>query len=268
MLRIFLSSLLLATVTSLAEEPPKNLSIFILMGQSNMSGRGLISELKPGFPKNAPRLWMFTNAWTWKHAAESIDSDEGQIDKVSADSKSGVGPGLAFADAWAEINPSENIAVVPCAKGGSSITEWAASKSRETLYGSCLARILKAREKGVIKALLWYQGEADTNSSENAAQWPKRFTAILESLRKDLASPKLPVVYTQIARRGDKYKNEPSMQAWDQLMARQKDVHLPGVKMITADGIQFREDQLHLNTWSHMLMGKRFADALKSLSSR
>ena len=39
-------------------------------------------------------------------------------------SVAGVGPAASFAQAWCNANKNEQIGLIPCAEGGSSIDEW------------------------------------------------------------------------------------------------------------------------------------------------
>ena len=84
---------------------PNNLHLFILARQSNMVGMGNVSELPEDFPRHKNRIWNFTNAYLWQRAKEPIDSPFYQVDQVSRDNGAGVGPGLAFADRLAELQP-------------------------------------------------------------------------------------------------------------------------------------------------------------------
>ena len=68
-----LKSLLLCfaiTFAAPAQAVDRNLYLIDLAGQSNMTGKGDVNDLPLGFPKNAPRLWNFTNAYTWELAKE------------------------------------------------------------------------------------------------------------------------------------------------------------------------------------------------------
>ena len=105
---------------------PKGLYLIALMGQSNMSGRGDLSDLPANFPENPTNIWNFSNAYKWELAKEPIDSTEGQVDKVSEDrkGKEGVGPGLALADAFVSAHPSVSVGLIPCARGATRISQW------------------------------------------------------------------------------------------------------------------------------------------------
>ena len=49
-----------------------NLYLIALMGQSNMEGRGELSDLPAGFPAHPTKLWNFTNAYKWAPAKEPV----------------------------------------------------------------------------------------------------------------------------------------------------------------------------------------------------
>ena len=68
------------------------LYLIALMGQSNMEGRGELSELPAGFPANPTKLWNFTNAYQWEPARSPSNSPEGQVDVISIGRRGGVGP--------------------------------------------------------------------------------------------------------------------------------------------------------------------------------
>ena len=96
--------------------------IYLLMGQSNMSGRGLLEELPTQRRTIDPAITVYGNDGAWRIASEPLDSATNQIDAVSADAAAGVGPGLSFAKALRQRRPDRRIGLIPCAKGGTSIT--------------------------------------------------------------------------------------------------------------------------------------------------
>ena len=83
----------------------------LLIGQSNMAGRGFLNEATPIYNEN---IFMLRNG-RWQMMAEPIHFDR---------SVSGVGPAASFAQAWCNANKNEQIGLIPCAEGGSSIYEW------------------------------------------------------------------------------------------------------------------------------------------------
>ena len=161
-----LKSLLLCFAITFAtptQAVDRNLYLIALAGQSNMTGKGNVNDLPLGFPKNAPRLWNFTNAYTWELAKEPVHR------------KSGVGPALALADAFVSQNPHVNVGLIPCAKSGSSIEQWQRDLSRSSLYGSCLYRQKLAKQQGKVRALVFWQGGADGKKKKGSRELGRKF---------------------------------------------------------------------------------------------
>ena len=169
----------LTFITALLVQPSSaqtDLYLIAMMGQSNMSGVGELSELPVDFPKNPTKIWNFTNAYEWKPAREPIDSSEGQVDTVSRDRRArGVGPALALADAFVSRHPTTSVGLIPCAKGSTSISQWlkaTGARPRDTLFGSCINRIKTVSPaNGNLRAVVFWQGGSDAKRQEDALQW-------------------------------------------------------------------------------------------------
>ena len=84
------------------------------------------------------------------------------------------------------------IGLVPCAIGGTMITEWA----KGTIHYTDLVERANAslRSGGKIKALLWYQGESDTQNQTDANLYKERLYKFFIDIRNDLNSPNLPII--------------------------------------------------------------------------
>src|SRR6185436_14868221 len=117
--------------------------LFVLAGQSNMSGRGVSVP----FPETG-RIFLFANDYHWKTARDPLDSADHQVDEISADALAGTGPGLSFATELAKTYPQKIIGLIPCAKGATTIFEWERRLGDDTLYGSCLKRMRAASTMG------------------------------------------------------------------------------------------------------------------------
>jgi hypothetical protein len=233
------------------------LKLFILAGQSNMSGKG-------GLPRSMlqthPNIYAFGNDYQWQLAVEPVDSAIGQVDKVSEDEGAGSSPSVAFAAALAEKYPDMAIGLIPCAKSGSSIREWQRNLSVTSLYGSCLRRARLAAHKGEIAGLLFFQGEQDGLASPTPENWDREFAVFVASWRRDLNQPELPVVFAQIGKiTVPKYAVN-----WNIIQERQRAVRLPFCKMITTDDLALK-DAVHFTAQSYKIIGQRFAAAYLEL---
>jgi hypothetical protein len=245
------------------EIPPEDrgrLSLFILAGQSNMSGWAEV----PKDQSTDSRIYLFGNDYRWREAVEPIDDAYLQVDKVSEDRGAGLGPSLAFATALLKRDPQLAIGLIPCAKSASGIVEWQRNLSDYSLYGSCLKRARAASPMGRVAGILFFQGENDAELNPRVrprpAEWARLFTRLVADWRQDLADSNLPVVFAQLG------AIEPSM-AYPNLelvKTQQQSIDLPRVSMITTDDLPLL-DGVHFTADSYRTIGERFAQAFGTL---
>lgn len=142
-------SLVAFNTTLFCQATLKQLDIYILMGQSNMAGRGKITDSLKGV--HNPKVLMLDSNGQWVQAHHPVHFDKPSI--------SGVGPGLSFGIAMSE-NTSNTIALVPCAVGGTSIEKWlpgAYDKATNTHpYDDATKRITQAMKYGKVKGIIWH----------------------------------------------------------------------------------------------------------------
>lgn len=233
--------------------------IYILAGQSNMSGRGNLDDLAAAEREANPRILVYGNDGVVKPAQEPIDSSLGQVDGVSADRLAAVGPGLFFARTMMQSVKGPFV-LVPCAKGGSSISRWRPGGGRDTLYGSCLAR---AREvKGRLAGILWYQGESDTEREALAEHYGQAFKALVDAFRRDLEAEGLPVVFAQIAEQPMRPENAARYPAWQAVRRAQASLSIDCAEMVPVGALPRQADELHLTTAAQRQLGRMMAEAM------
>ncbi len=174
--------------------------VFVIAGQSNASGRGSNNQ---SYSSSGSSLQAceFSNAYSWADLLDPSDiatalGVSSQSDAVSAD----IGGTAAAGSVWPLIatyvltNNMMPVAFIPCAKGGSSITEWqpgASHYDRGNLYGSMSYRA-KYAILGGVKAVLWWQGETDALASMSQASYFAYFTNLSASVRSDLGVKTMP----------------------------------------------------------------------------
>jgi hypothetical protein len=253
------SGLLMPAAAGMAAKPAP-VDLYVLAGQSNMSGRGDPAGLSAAEKIPDPRIRLYGNDGRWHAALDPLDDATGQVDAVSADPQAAVGPGLFFARAMLRRGRSA-IALVPCAKGGSSIGRWQPGGDRATLYGSCVARTAAAGERPA--GMLWYQGESDALQTTTAVGWTASFRRMVDGFRRDVDAPRLPIVVVQLAdqpREGDaRYPG------WASIREQQARPLGPCIAMVSAGGLPRNPDDLHLSTGAQRLLGVRLADAMAAL---
>ncbi|GMJ01957.1 hypothetical protein like AT3G53010 [Hibiscus trionum] len=179
------------------------LNIIILAGQSNMAGRGgVANDASTGVPtwdgvvppqcQPNPSIFRLSADLAWVRAREPIHAD------IDAGKTDGIGPGMSFANAVLTKEPDFGpIGLVPSAVGGTTINEW---QKGEFLYEQLVKRAQMAQQSGgVYRAMLWYQGEADTVSQEDAELYEGRLKTFFNDLRSDLHAPTLPIFQVVLA---------------------------------------------------------------------
>lgn len=170
--------------------------IFVIAGQSNASGRGTNNQV---YSHGSLYATMFGNDDVWKDLADPTDSDTNQVDSVSDDPTVGgsVWPLLAT---HVLADQSVPVAFVPAAKGNTEALEWLPNSGNHadvtTLYGSMYRRIQAVG--GSVKAILWFQGEADAGNNLAEATYLSRLTTIVDSMYSDFG---VRVVVAQIGNR-------------------------------------------------------------------
>lgn len=196
-----LSRLQVATSLTLAQNEPVATAVlppagkfllFLLIGQSNMSGRGVA---EPADTLLDNRILVYDEARTWQVARHPLHFD-GSI--------AAVGPGLEFArQLLRTLPPDVSIGLIPASQGGTSIISWGKSYAGsftyyggQYLYPHALGRAREAAAFGTMMGVLWNQGEADASAAEGngGSTYRTRLHALVSDLRADLGVPALPFV--------------------------------------------------------------------------
>ena len=219
--------------------------IYLLMGQSNMAGRGLITDALRDAGNN--RVMMLNAQGNWVPARHPIHFDKPQV--------AGVGPGLSFGIQMAEANPAVRIGLVPCAVGGTSIDRWqpgAYDDATKTYpYDDAVLRIENAMRCGVVKGVLWHQGESDSNPTAAATYLPK-LAKLIGRVRLLTGQPNLPVVAGELGRYKAVY--EPINAELRKLPAM-----VLHTALATSEGLTDKGDQTHFDGPSANAYGRRYA---------
>ncbi|PKA47726.1 putative carbohydrate esterase [Apostasia shenzhenica] len=224
--------------------------IFVLAGQSNMAGRGGVSDDRwdhfvPPECRPTPSILRLSSQLCWEEAREPLHAD---IDVLKT---CGVGPGMPFAQAVLAAGEAASIALVPCAVGGTAIGEWGRGTP---LYETLVRRATIAAAAaggGGVAAVLWYQGESDTVLRRDAEAYGSRMERLVRDLRSDLGQPDLLLIQVALASGEGKFV--------ELVREAQKELKLDNLITVDAQGLQLEPDQLHLTTQSQVKLGSMLA---------
>ncbi|MEW4453569.1 sialate O-acetylesterase [Bremerella sp. JC817] len=247
---------------SLAEEvkvPKKeNFHLFLLIGQSNMAGRGKVT---PDDQIENPKVLMFNKEGQWVPAVDPLHFDKPKM--------VGVGLGRTFGLEVSKANPDVTIGLIPCAVGGSPIASWspgARDKATNTHpYDDALKRAKAALKAGELKGILWHQGEADSGKGKSEI-YQQKLTELIARVRKELDAEDVPFIIGQLG----KFEESPWNEAKQQVdQAHQAIAKSDGNSaFVSSDGLTHKGDKVHFNAKSYREFGRRYAKAYLDLQSK
>lgn len=225
---------------------------FLLIGQSNMAGRG---KPEDALPVDGTHIRIL-RCGRWKKFFRPVNPDR---------SFSGVCLAESFAEAYAGSN-GVTAGLIPCADGDTTLAQW---QPGELLYDHAVAMAKLAMRTSQLTAILWHQGEA--NCAEHlTGPYEEELLYMLTQLRQDLGLPNVPVLLGGL---GDFLPDCPldpdlrfAVQINDAL--RRTADRLPHAAFVPAHGLTANADGLHFNSPSLHAFGLRYFSALTELQSR
>lgn len=234
----------------------KNFHLFVLAGQSNMSGRG---TLTPTNRVASERVLVMTPEGGWREAVEPFHWDKRPAP--------GAGLAASFARAYADAHPEVTVGLVPVAYGGSPIGRWQPGKIH---YTNAVHYVRLAQKDGVVKGLLWHQGESDAFTMNNVNAYLPKFTNAITSLRRELGLEQTPFVAGELGPYlKDWYEERRPNIYWQEMNAEiAKGVALlPQAGLVPSEGLyDVKRDKIHFETPSLRCFGNRYYETFRKMS--
>ncbi len=221
-----------------------NMEIYLLIGQSNMAGR---AEIELQDQDTLERVFLYTGLSDneWEKAANPLN-------KYSSIRKNlpmqRLGPGYTFARETAKAHSENKIGLVVNAKGGTSISLW---KPGSEFYNEAVSRTKNAMKFGVLKGIVWHQGESDASKYDS---YLPKIVELIESLRVDFNMPDLPVVVGQLS------EDKDSRIDFNKMILRLPK-EIDNVEVVSTENTS-TFDGTHFNSASQRLLGERCAKAM------
>ena len=210
MKRIFFTILfsLIAGISMLVYGQQSDYDVYLVIGQSNMAGRGEMTEADKDV---IPGVYILDDKDSIVPASAPLNIYSSVRKKKEIQ---GVNPAMSFCRLVAE-KTSRKILLVVNARGGTSIERWMKNykgtvrysakvdgPERDgmlipSLYEEAVRRTRIAMRYGQLKGILWHQGES--NSEEDASkQYISQLSTFVADLRNDLDAPDVPFVAGEI----------------------------------------------------------------------
>jgi hypothetical protein len=219
---------------------------FLMIGQSNMAGRGHVNNVKQIYNDNIKTL---VNG-RWQTMFEPINFDR---------PTSGIGLAASFAGSWCLKNNDKQIGLIPCADGGTSLDDWAVDG---ILFENALYHAKIAQKSSALTGILWHQGENDSFNNLSDVYYDK-LSLIIDAFRQKLNLLDTPFIagglgdYLTSGRYGQYFTEYNLVNQALRKIAKEKH----NCFFVTADGLTANVDGLHFDAVSQRKFGLRYFEA-------
>lgn len=239
----------LSAATSGSDLPNKKpLHLFLLVGQSNMAGRG---RMAPEDQHPHPRVLTLTKDLQWQAAIAPLHFDKPNI--------VGTGLGGTFGREIAKAYPDVTVGLIPCAVGGSPIDTWNEGAfyppTKSHPWDDAIRRARHAMQFGELKGILWHQGESDCKA-ELAGTYEAKLHALVNRFRETLDAPYVPFIVGQMGQfverpwNADKQRVDQAHQALPSKVLR--------TAFVPSDGLNHKGDEIHFDATGFREFGRRY----------
>lgn len=230
------------------------LDIYLCIGQSNMAGRGLLSN-KAGDFTPVMNTYLFTPRGRYEEATNPLNKYSSVRKELGSQKMS---PVYSFAIKMQKLS-SKPVGLIVNARGGTSMKEWLKGDPLD-YYGSALARAKDAMKWGTIKAILWHQGESDV-SAANRGAYLDRLKKMTNDFRIDLGISDLYIVVGELGSWRDTGQSKTYKLFNDNL--RTIATHISNSGWVSSEGLSpLNGDKAdpHFDRESCLVLGERYAE--------
>jgi hypothetical protein len=251
--------------------PDPNFLIFLLIGQSNMEGapasepqdRGTNPRVKVLALRDCPQRNQVHDQWYV--AAPSLHTCGNTL-----------GPGDYFAKTLADALPNASIGLVPDAIAGVDIDIFRKGivsarrnefslppdNQRNSAYETVIERARLAQQVGVIRGILFHQGESDAATGALQQAWPGKVQELVQDIRTDLGLDSADVPFLA----GELLANGPPQNGCCGSAMNPKINSLPGLipnaLVVPGAGLGVRTDGLHYDVVGQREFGRRYGQIM------
>lgn len=223
----------------------EDLLSILMIGQSNMAGRGNLHEV----PQiDNPKCYMLRMG-RWQPMSDPINVDRA-IEGIPY--PCGVSLAGSFADELSRYT-GKDVGLIPCADGGTKVESWLPGK---LLFDHAVMQCRLAMRTSTLAGIIWHQGES--NATTDPALYKKRLKMVFDGLRSELGMPDLPIIMGEIsehcAPKWEISKTADKINAVFHELASE----MTSCAVATAEGLTLKEDGIHFNSVSLREYGVRY----------
>lgn len=227
--------------------------VYLLIGQSNMAGRGRLLEADT--LQDIKGVWLLNDEDKPEPARNPLNKYS-TIRKVYKMQQ--MSPGYGFSTK-VHKRTGRNILLVHNARGGTRVSWWLPDSdyADPNYYSEAVRRTKEAMKYGKLRAILWHQGCGD-NGKQSRPLYMERLAKLAENLRRDLNAPDVPFIAGELA-----YWRYTEMNK----IIRTISEHIPNSAYVSAEGCDMLKDESdpHFGREGQLLIGERYADKVLSM---
>jgi hypothetical protein len=223
----------------------------LMIGQSNMAGRGSLSDCEP--IKN-PNCFMLRNG-RWQPMSEPINPDRAMS---GIKYPSGACLAASFADELSRYL-GKKVGLIPCADGGTCIEEW---QPGGALFDHALMQSKLAQRISSFSGIIWHQGEDDFDTPKD--EYKRKLINVMRTLRSELGCENAPVVLGELSDKiTDNFKFV-NVSSHLNPVLYEIEKELPLCKVTSVKDLTLK-DGVHFDTPSLRILGKRYFENYKAI---
>ena len=224
---------------------------FLLIGQSNMAGRGYYEDM---IEIKTARIFTLRNG-RWYKFFRPINPDR---------EFAGVNLAESFAEKYSALHDTE-VGLICCADGGTSLNQWAPG---EVLFDNAVNMARLAMRSSDLVGILWHQGEADC-APHLAATYKERFLAMITEMKRLIGREDLPVIIGGLGDFLPKRSPGGVLDNYAEVNRAFREIADENalIGFASAEGLGDRGDNLHFSSPALYEFGLRYLDAFEKIST-
>lgn len=214
----------------------------LIIGQSNMAGRGFAAEVEPIVNKDI----LVARNGRWRPMYVPVNPDRVM---------SGINLSENFADRYVK-EKNVQVGIIPCADGGTSLDQWAPGG---LLFDHACYMAKLAQRTSTIAAVLWHQGESDCADALYPL-YEEKLLGIIDALRKRLDLEDVPFLvgglgdFLKDCELSPHFKNYAKVNDALRAVATKR----ARVGFVSAEGLGANPDNLHFSAAALREFGLRY----------
>jgi hypothetical protein len=214
-----------------------------------MAGCGFV-EQQDTFPNK--RILTIDKSMKWIYAKEPLHFYEPSL--------TGLDCGMSFAKKLLDSIPEGiSIAVIPCVVGASSIEQWLNNETFRgvTLLDNFKDKVSFAQDYGIIKGIIWHQGESNAKS-ELIPKYSQRLDSLIDRFRFLVKNDNLPIILGELGSYSQPIEKQ---MRWDSINMVIQNIASEDkyIDLVKTGDLKHKGDNVHFDSKSQRILGERYA---------